>query len=240
MNSTELFDRSKKLSPGGVHSPVRAFKSVGGKPLFFDRAEGPYIYSVEGKRFIDFCLSFGPNILGHRDPDVARVVAAVSEKAWSLGTCEPYSLELAEFIKEEVPFVDKLRFVCSGTEAVMSALRVARGTVGRDKVVKFNGMYHGHVDGMLVKAGSGLAGQGASDSAGVSANVASETLVSELDDESLVDELFKNHGPRLYAHAKGEKDVRRGARRRREKRPRAARAHHGRDGRRRARGGRRR
>ena len=181
-SSQELFDRSKLIAPGGVHSPVRAFKSVGGTPVFFESAQGPYLYSVEGKRYIDFCQSFGPLMLGHRDPDVAQAVREIQEKAWSFGTCEPYSLELAEFITSRIPWVEKLRFVSSGTEAVMSALRVGRAATKRHKVLKFEGCYHGHVDSLLVKAGSGLAGEAASDSAGVSPQVASETVVCPLND----------------------------------------------------------
>ena len=146
-------------------------------PLFFNESKGPYIYSVEGGEYIDFCQSFGPLILGHRDPDVSQSVLEVFQKAWTFGTCEPYSLELAEYIVDILPHVDKVRFVNSGTEAVMSALRVARAATGRNKIVKFEGCYHGHVDSLFVKAGSGLSGLSASDSAGVSESVAAETIV---------------------------------------------------------------
>lgn len=183
MKSEELFTRSQKVSPGGVHSPVRAFKSVGGTPIFFKEAEGPYMTSVEGKTYIDFCQSFGPNILGHRDPDVQEAVLGMIHKAWSFGACEPYSLELAEWMIAHVPCLEKVRFVSSGTEAVMSALRVARAATGRQKILKFEGCYHGHADPLLVKAGSGLAGEAASDSAGVSDQTAHQTLIAPLDDE---------------------------------------------------------
>ena len=199
MNSKELFERSLKVAPGGVHSPVRAFKSVGGTPIFFARGEGPYLYSVEGTRYIDFCQSFGPNILGHRDPDVERVLRETVELGWCFGACEPYSLELAEFVVAELPWVEKLRFVCSGTEAVMSALRVARAATGRDGILKFEGCYHGHADSMLVKAGSGLAGESASDSAGVSEQTASQTYTCPLDDEAAVERVFKVNGTRIAA-----------------------------------------
>ena len=199
MNSKELFERSLRVAPGGVHSPVRAFKSVGGTPVFFARGEGPYLHSVEGTRYIDFCQSFGPNILGHRDPDVERVLRETVELGWCFGACEPYSLELAEFVCHELPWVEKLRFVCSGTEAVMSALRVARAATGRDAILKFEGCYHGHADSMLVKAGSGLAGESASDSAGVSQQTASQTLTCALDDEAGVERVFKAHGGRIAA-----------------------------------------
>lgn len=199
MNSKELFERSKKVAPGGVHSPVRAFNSVGGEPIFFKAAEGAYIESVEGNKYIDFCQSFGPNILGHRDPDVQKVVIDMVNTAWSLGACEPYSLELAEWIVGKLPHIEKARFVCSGTEAVMSALRLARGATNRDKIVKFNGCYHGHVDSMLVKSGSGLAGVGTSDSAGVSNAVASSTIVCELNDEESLKKVFKEYGSEIAA-----------------------------------------
>lgn len=183
MNSQELFNRSQKVAPGGVHSPVRAFKSVGGTPVFFKEAQGAYLTSVEGNTYIDFCQSFGPNILGHRDPDVQEAVLQIIHKAWSFGACEPYSLELAEWMVEQVDCLEKIRFVSSGTEAVMSALRVARAATGRQKILKFEGCYHGHADSLLVKAGSGLAGEAAADSAGVSEQTAHQTLVAPLDDE---------------------------------------------------------
>lgn len=199
MNSNELFERSKKVAPGGVHSPVRAFSGVGGHPIFFQKAEGAYMESVEGKRYIDFCQSFGPNLLGHRDPDVQEVVEKAVKEAWSLGACEPYSLELAEWLCQEVSVLEKIRFVNSGTEAVMSALRVARAATGRSLILKFEGCYHGHVDSMLVKAGSGLAGIAASDSAGVSKAQAEETLVCPLDDIESLKKTFSEYGNQIAA-----------------------------------------
>ena len=198
-SSQELFDRSLKVAPGGVHSPVRAFKSVGGTPIFFKSAQGGQLTSVEGKTYIDFCQSFGPLILGHRDPEVAAVVKETVELAWSFGACEPYSLELAEWMTSRLPWVERVRFVSSGTEAVMSALRVARAATGRSKILKFEGCYHGHVDSLLVKAGSGLAGEAASDSAGVSQGFANETLVAPLDDEAAVEKIFANHKNEIAA-----------------------------------------
>lgn len=198
-NSHELFERAKKVSPGGVHSPVRAFKGVGGDPLFFKSAKGAYLTSVEGRQYIDFCQSFGPNILGHLDEDVLREVRKGIEEAWSIGACEPYSLQLAEWITERLSFVEKIRFVCSGTEAVMSALRVARAATGRSRILKFEGCYHGHADSLLVKAGSGLAGAGAADSAGVSEQIAADTIVAQLDDEASVEKVFREHGSELAA-----------------------------------------
>jgi glutamate-1-semialdehyde 2,1-aminomutase len=197
--SQELFERSLKVAPGGVHSPVRAFKSVGGTPIFFKSTEGGTITSVEGKTYIDFCQSFGPLILGHRDPEVAEVVRETIDLAWSFGACEPYSLELAEWITSRIPWVERVRFVSSGTEAVMSALRVARAATGRNKILKFEGCYHGHVDSLLVKAGSGLAGEAASDSAGVSAAFAHETLVAPLDDEEGFERVFNAHKDEIAA-----------------------------------------
>lgn len=199
MNSKELFARSQNVAPGGVHSPVRAFRSVGGDPIFFKSGEGAYLESVEGRKYIDYCMSFGPLILGHRDPVVQQKVEEMIRTAWSFGACEPYSLMLAEKIKTWVPHLEKLRFVASGTEAVMSLIRVARAATGRKYVLKFNGCYHGHADGMLVKSGSGLAGESSSDSAGVSPEAARETLVAELDREEDVERIFKVHGHEIAA-----------------------------------------
>ena len=197
--SLEYFERALRVTPGGVHSPVRAFKGVGGTPIFFRRAQGAAMTSVDGREYIDFCQSFGPLILGHRDPDVMEAVQEAIETAWSFGACEPYSLELAEWITTRIPWVEMLRFVSSGTEAVMSALRVARAATERNRILKFEGCYHGHSDSLLVKAGSGLAGVAASSSAGVSANVASETLVAPLDDEDAVRKIFAEHGKDIAA-----------------------------------------
>jgi glutamate-1-semialdehyde 2,1-aminomutase len=197
--SRELFDRATRVTPGGVHSPVRAFKGVGGTPVFFRGAQGATMTSVEGREYIDFCQSFGPLILGHRDPDVAEVVREAIDTAWSFGACEPYSLKLAEWVTSRLPWVEMLRFVSSGTEAVMSALRVARAATGRNRILKFEGCYHGHSDSLLVKAGSGLAGEAASSSAGVSDHVASDTLVASLDDEDSVREVFDQHGNEIAA-----------------------------------------
>lgn len=199
MTSQQLFERSQKVTPGGVHSPVRAFRSVGGTPIFFKQAEGAYLTSVEGDRYIDFCQSFGPNILGHRDPDIQKVLEVAIKDAWSFGACEPYSLALAEWVNEKVPWAEKIRFVSSGTEAVMSALRVARAATGRSLVLKFEGCYHGHSDSLLVKAGSGLAGTAASDSAGVDQSTASQTLVCPLDDEVAYRQIIEERGPEIGA-----------------------------------------
>jgi glutamate-1-semialdehyde 2,1-aminomutase len=197
--SRDLFERALRLSPGGVHSPVRAFKSVGGAPVFFRSAEGAIMTSVEGRDYIDFCQSFGPLMLGHRDREVMEVVNQATATAWSFGACEPYSLELAEWISSRVPWAEMLRFVSSGTEAVMSALRIARAATGRTRILKFEGCYHGHADSLLVKAGSGLAGTSASSSAGVSEAVAAETLVASLDDEESVRAVFERQGESIAA-----------------------------------------
>ena len=197
--SQEYFERALRIAPGGVHSPVRAFKGVGGTPIFFRSAHGGTMTSVDGRDYVDFCQSFGPLILGHRDPDVAAAVREAIETAWSFGASEPYSLELAEWITSRLPWVEMLRFVSSGTEAVMSALRVARAATNRNRILKFEGCYHGHSDSLLVKAGSGLAGEAASSSAGVSENVAGETLVAPLDDEGAVKKVFDQFGTEIAA-----------------------------------------
>jgi len=199
VTSEELFKRALQVSPGGVHSPVRSFKGLDRAPVFFKKAEGAYLTSVEDKRYIDFCQSFGPLILGHLDPEVKEQVHAMVDTAWTFGAAEIYSLELAEWISATLPWMQKLRFVSSGTEAVMSALRVARAATGRNKILKFEGCYHGHVDSLLVKAGSGLAGTAASSSAGISAEVASSTVVTPLDDEQKLAEVFQIHGKDLAA-----------------------------------------
>ncbi|MFB5651199.1 glutamate-1-semialdehyde 2,1-aminomutase [Leptospira wolffii] len=199
VSSKELFERAKKVAPGGVHSPVRSFKSVGGDPVFFKSAKGACLTDVSEKDYIDYCLSFGPLILGHRDPEVQEVVSQTAELAWSFGAAEPYSLELAEWIVSRIPWVEKIRFVNSGTEAVMSALRVARAATGRDKILKFDGCYHGHLDALLVKAGSGLAGVSSSDSAGIGSELIKNTLVLPLDDEKAVEDLFAKEGKNIAA-----------------------------------------
>lgn len=197
--SSSLFDRSLRVTPGGVHSPVRAFRGVGGTPVFFARGEGARLIDVDGKAYIDFCQAFGPLILGHADPDVTRAVHAAVDDGWSFGTCEPYSLELAEWITSRLPWVERIRFVSSGTEAVMSALRVARAATDRPRILKFEGCYHGHTDAMLVRAGSGLAGAVAASSAGVTPGTFSDTLVVPLDDDDALDRLFAAEGRHLAA-----------------------------------------
>lgn len=199
MDSSQLFERAKKVAPGGVHSPIRSFSSLGRDPIFFKKAEGAYMWSVEGKKYIDYCQSWGPLVLGHRDPDVEAQVHEMISTAWSFGACEPYSLELAEWITSRIPWVEKLRFVSSGTEAVMTALRVARAATGRDKILKFEGCYHGHVDSLLVQSGSGLAGVSASSSAGIPEEVRNSTLVAPLDDEETLEKIFAREGDKIAA-----------------------------------------
>jgi glutamate-1-semialdehyde 2,1-aminomutase len=195
--SEELFARALQVAPGGVHSPVRAFRSVGGTPVFMTGGQGARLRDVDGREYLDFCMAFGPLILGHADAGVHEAVSTALGRGWSLGTAEPYSLELAEFVVSRVPWVQNLRFVNSGTEAVMSALRVARGATGRSKILKFEGCYHGHADAMLLRAGSGLADAPLPDSAGLGALAMSETVIAPLDDERALAEVFDRHGAQL-------------------------------------------
>jgi glutamate-1-semialdehyde 2,1-aminomutase len=191
--SNELFQESKNYFPGGVNSPVRAFKSVGGTPLFIKKGDGAYIWDEDGNKFIDFCCSWGPLILGHNDPDVFNSIVETLKNGSSFGAPTRKENELASFILERIPFIDKIRFVSSGTEAVMSAIRLARGYTGKNKIVKFNGCYHGHVDALLVNAGSGLATFGTSSSAGVPESFAQETLVLPLNDLDALRNCFESH-----------------------------------------------
>lgn len=192
--SEALFARAKKVAPGGVHSPVRGFRGVGGTPRFIESAQGSELLDVDGNRYIDFCMSWGPLIFGHQDGDVAEAVKSAMTRGWTYGAAEPYSLELAELMTSNIPWVEKVRFVNSGTEAVMSALRVARAATGRHKVVKFDGCYHGHLDSLLVRAGSGLAEMASPDSAGVPPHVAADTLVVPLNDLDAFRKVMDEHG----------------------------------------------
>ena len=197
--SEELYARALQVAPGGVHSPVRAFRSVGGTPLFMTGGAGARLTEVDGREYLDFCMAFGPLILGHGNEAVRNAVIEALGRGWSLGTAEPYSLELGEYICSRIPWVQNLRFVNSGTEAVMSALRVARAATGRSKILKFEGCYHGHADAMLLRAGSGLADAPLPDSAGLGAEVVRETVVAPLDDEQALEVVFANHGRELAA-----------------------------------------
>ena len=197
--SEMLFEKSKTIVPGGVHSPVRAFRGVGGTPRFMQHASGVELEDVDGNRYIDFCMSWGPLILGHQDPEILDAVRESLNRGWSYGTAEPYSLELASLITGSLPWVEKIRFVNSGTEAVMAALRLARAATKRNKILKFEGCYHGHADSMLVKAGSGLADMASPDSAGVSASVAADTIVVPLNDLEQLKAVFELHGHEIAA-----------------------------------------
>lgn len=199
LSSEALFKRSCQIVPGGVHSPVRSFSGVGGTPLFIQSAKGAYLEEVSGKRYLDFCLSWGPLPFGHQPPELKTHLQAALERGWSSGTTEPYSLALAEWITQTLPWVDKIRFVSSGTEAVMSAVRLARGVTQKNKLLKFEGCYHGHVDSLLVRAGSGLATFGIADSAGIPPSVATETWVCPLDDRRALESLLDTQGNSLAA-----------------------------------------
>ncbi|MFO0359157.1 MAG: aminotransferase class III-fold pyridoxal phosphate-dependent enzyme, partial [Flavobacteriales bacterium] len=185
--SESLFEKAKTLFPGGVNSPVRAFKSVGGSPIFFERGQGAYVWDEDGNKFLDFCCSWGPLILGHAHPDVVDAVQKQVAKGSSFGAPTRMENELADLILSNHPYVEKIRFVSSGTEAAMSAIRLARGYTGRDKIIKFEGCYHGHVDSLLVKAGSGLATLGTSSSAGIPQSYVNETIVLPLNDKAAVE-----------------------------------------------------
>lgn len=199
MNSESLFEKSRQFVPGGVHSPVRSFKGLHRTPIFINRAKGAYLWDEEGKDYIDFCMSFGPLIQGHQNEAVKNVVVEAMNRGWSYGACEKYSLELAEYLIERLPFVDQIRFVNSGTEAVMTAIRIARGFTKKDKIIKFSGCYHGHTDSMLIKAGSGLAGTATASSAGVGESISQDTLTCELGDLGKVEEIFKAHPGEIAA-----------------------------------------
>ena len=192
-----LFERAKKLIPGGVNSPVRAFKAVGGTPRFVQRAQGAYFWDADGKRYIDYIGSWGPMILGHGHPAVIESVQKAMLDGFSFGAPTEREVELAEEIVKLVPSIDMVRLVSSGTEAAMSALRLARGATGRSKIIKFEGCYHGHADALLVKAGSGLATFGNPTSAGVPPEVVQHTLVLEYNNLAQLEECFALHGKEL-------------------------------------------
>lgn len=193
--SAALFAEAKRCFPGGVNSPVRAFGAVGGTPLFMDRGAGPHIWDADGQRYIDFCCSWGPLILGHAHPAVQERIMQAVTQGTSFGTPTRLENELGALILDHHPFAERIRFVSSGTEAAMSAIRLARGVTGKSKILKFDGCYHGHVDALLVKAGSGLATLGTSTSAGVPEAYARETLVLPLNDLGALEATMKQ-----YAH----------------------------------------
>jgi glutamate-1-semialdehyde 2,1-aminomutase len=197
--SEVLFARAQKLIPGGVNSPVRAYRSVGGTPPFIARGEGSKIYDVDGNEYIDYVLSWGPLILGHRPQIVTDALREVLEIGTSFGAPTEREVELAELIRECVPSVEMVRLVSSGTEATMSALRVARGFTGRDLSIKFEGCYHGHVDSLLVKAGSGMATLGIADTAGVPESFAATTLALPFNSVEAVEKAFRERGDKIAA-----------------------------------------
>jgi glutamate-1-semialdehyde 2,1-aminomutase len=195
--SEQLFERAQKSIPGGVNSPVRAFRAVGGTPIFFDHARGAYLFDVEGKKYVDYVLSWGPMILGHAHPEVISAVEKTIQSGLSFGAPTAIESEVAEEICKLVPGIELVRMVNSGTEATMSALRLARGYTGRDKIVKFEGCYHGHSDSLLVKAGSGALTFGVPSSPGVPAAVAEDTLTLTYNDPDSVREVFARQGDQI-------------------------------------------
>jgi glutamate-1-semialdehyde 2,1-aminomutase len=195
----QAFDRARAAIPGGVNSPVRAFGSVGGTPRFFVEAKGAYITDIEGRSYVDLVNSWGPAILGHAHPSVITAVQDAAARGLSFGASTPGETELAELILERVPSVQKVRLVSTGTEATMTAIRLARGFTGRDLLVKFAGHYHGHSDGLLAEAGSGLATMALPGSAGVTAAIAAQTLVIPYNDTEALAAVFAEHGPRIAA-----------------------------------------
>jgi len=198
-NSENAYNEAVNLMPGGVNSPVRAFKSVGMSPIFMDHGKGSRIYDIDGNEYIDYVLSWGPLILGHADEGVVSELKKTVEKGTSLGTATIKENDLARLVTDRVPSIEMIRMVNSGTEATMSAIRVARGYTGRDLVLKFEGSYHGHGDSLLIKAGSGVATLGLPDSPGVPASIASNTITVPFNDMESIQEAFEQYGDRLAA-----------------------------------------
>src|SRR6186713_168808 len=197
--SQDLFARAQRVIPGGVNSPVRAFKAVGGTPLFIARAQGARVWDADGSAYVDYLGSWGPMILGHAHPAVVEAVARAARDGTSYGAPCAAEVELADRVVRLVPSIQKVRFVSSGTEATMSALRVARGFTGRRKILKFDGCYHGHADSLLVAAGSGVATLGIPGSPGVTAGAAADTLVAPYNDVKAVETVIAEHGADLAA-----------------------------------------
>src|SRR5215831_5978147 len=197
--SEQLFQRAQQSIPGGVNSPVRAFKSVGGTPLFIKKAKGAYLYDADGNKYIDYIASWGPMILGHAHEEVVQAIRERANLSTSYGAPTELEIEIAELIKEMVPNVDLIRMVSSGTEACMSAIRLARGYTGRNKIIKFEGCYHGHADSFLVKAGSGLATFNIQTVPGVTAGVANDTLTCAYNDLNAVERLVEKNRNEIAA-----------------------------------------
>ena len=197
--SQKLFELALQTSPGGVHSPVRAFKNVGTTPRFIEYAQGSRLRDVDGNEYVDFCNAWGALIYGHQDPLVADAVRSALDRGWVYGMTDPYSLQLCQLIKQAIPWLEKVRLTNSGTESVMAAIRVARAATGRAKILKFDGCYHGHCDSMLVRAGSGLAEMAVPDSAGVTPATAAETLVAPLDDLEALENILKTSNQEIAA-----------------------------------------
>ena len=197
--SVELFKQAQEILPGGVDSPVRAFRAVGGQPLFIKKGEGAYLQDVDDNRYIDYVLSWGPLILGHAHPEVVAAIKRAAELGTSYGAPSPLEVELAQLIQKFMPNIEMLRFVNSGTEATMTALRLARAYTKRNKIIKFEGCYHGHADLLLVQAGSGVATLGLPDSPGVPPATVKDTLVARYNDLETVRELFKRYSDEIAA-----------------------------------------
>ncbi|MEK6715022.1 MAG: glutamate-1-semialdehyde 2,1-aminomutase [Candidatus Omnitrophota bacterium] len=197
INSKKYFSEAKKVIPGGVNSPVRAYVAVGGEPLFIERAKGAYIYDVDGNKYIDYVLSWGPMILGHSNETVLKAVSKAMKKGTSFGAPTKKEVELAKLITEIYPSIEKVRLVSSGTEAAMSAIRLARGYTGREKIIKFEGCYHGHFDSLLVKAGSGAATFGVPSSKGVTKGIAQDTITLPFNDIEKTEEVIRRERENL-------------------------------------------
>src|SRR5436305_2286670 len=198
-HSHTLFQEAQQRVPGGDHSPVRAFRGVGGEPIFIDSARSPYLFDVDGNRYLDYVQSWGPMILGHAHASVVEAVVQASMRGFSFGAPTQAESELAKLVIASVPSIEMVRFVNSGTEATMSALRLARAYTGRNKIIKFSGCYHGHADMLLVQAGSGVATMGLPDSPGVPPEATSNTLIAPYNDSAAVEELFRTYPQEIAA-----------------------------------------